>query len=180
MGDTIARTGGPHWYGTRGTGPPAACAEGVALVLVTITIWDLWKVVAALWGARMLLRCIAWVVTPASDDWRAAAWRCQWEILGFLAGAVVGAATLHLSLLPGPEPDRLWPLALLLIGLRATLDLPPLFRACRVGIVAPLRAHLRWRSFMLRLWRRKLAQHGLRYALTIAPRSLFARRAGRD
>jgi hypothetical protein len=150
------------------------------LVLITITIWDLWKAVAALWGARMLLRCVVWVVAPASTDWRATAWRCQWEILGFLAGILLGTATLQLALLPGPEPDRLWPLALMLIGLRASLDLPPLFKLCRRGVADPLRAHLRWRYFLLRLWRRKTAQHGLWYALTTAPRSLLARRTGRD
>lgn len=175
------RAGTSHTGGeARGSPGSAASVEGATLVLITITIWDLWRIVVALWGARMLLRCLAWVVAGNGADWRATAWRCQWEILGFLAGTFVSAATLHLALLPGPEPDRLWPIALLLLGLRASLDLPRLFSVCRHRIVAQLRARLRWRYFLLRLWRRKLAQYGLRYALVTAPRSLFARRFGRE
>lgn len=150
------------------------------MVLVTITIWGLWKLVAALWGTRMVLRCIATLTSaPADADWRVTAWRCQWELLGYLIAVLASAATLHMALLPGPAPDRLWPIALILLAVRAAVDIPPLLATCREQIEEPLRSSIRWRLFLLRLWRRKAMQRGLRYALVTAPRNLLTRRTGR-
>ena len=129
--------------------------------VVSLAVWDAWKLVALLWGVRTLLRCAATWVPPAGGDWRACAWRCEWHLLRYLGALLGSAAALQLAAQGGGGDAPLWLLALALLGLRALLDLGALASPCRL-LGPPLRDWLRWRGFLLRLWRRRLAQRGPR------------------
>lgn len=141
--------------------------------VVSIAVWDAWLVVATLWGARTLLGCATvWAAAPTGGDWRARAWRCQWQLLRYLGALLGSAATLQLAGQGGGGDAAVWLLVLVLVGCRALLDLGALAAPCwRLG--PPLREWLRWRGFLLRLRWRRLAPRGARRAPALASRSLF-------
>ena len=100
-------------------------------LVVTIGVWDAWKVVALVCGVRTALDCLAaWSARSPGGDWRGCAWHCEWCILGFLGGVLASAATLQLASLEGDRDAAIWLVALALVGLRALLGLPEPARAC--------------------------------------------------
>lgn len=143
--------------------------------VVTVEIWDVWKVVALIWGVRVVLSCAAtWAVAPPDSDWRASAWRCEWRFIGYLVALVGSAATITLASSDHEPPAGLWLLVLALLGLLALLDLPSLVVLCHHRFGLSVRDRLRWRLFLLRLRRRQLARYGPRHALAAFPRVLLA------